>query len=322
MPTPEPTTRPPVQRATRTIVLPATSRLTAAWDLVATIPYGPAREQAGVADTHGGETTPFGPQFVAPGPDRVWWLLDIEKRRIARFTEDGTFIDDVAIPGRFVGLQEPFVLDGRWLLAMGGLRGEDLIADKDEARRVDFPNSTSFAPEPDGTKLPVPTNWFYSDGRTLYSDDFGNVRALTVRDRRPVARSVTSLQTPGGKRFLIRFDQAARNRLNVDLLSARKRLTLRFVGPERRSVSPIFELAADRDDRLHLFLYAAPDETQLAGYLTIDARGSVSSVEPVRDPFSPSDPGGGAHLRVIPGTVTPTLCYIDSDAVRIYERKA
>jgi hypothetical protein len=83
------------------------------------------------------------------------------------------------------------------------------------------------------------------------------------------------------------------------------------------------EVAAGEDGTLHLFILGFPerDESlQLAGYLTISSDGTLGPLEPVRDPFTPSDPGSPAHLGVRPGTSTPWLMFIDEDGVRVFRR--
>ena len=72
------------------------------------------------------------------------------------------------------------------------------------------------------------------------------------------------------------------------------------------------------------YITGAPESDEslgVGGYLSISPLGVVSEVEPVRDPFSPSDPGSPARLGVTPGTATPWLMMIDEDGVRIYTRQ-
>jgi hypothetical protein len=40
----------------------------------------------------------------------------------------------------------------------------------------------------------------------------------------------------------------------------------------------------------------------------------------MRNPSSPADPGSPGQLRVIPGSTSLLLTFVDADAVRVYQR--
>jgi hypothetical protein len=54
--------------------------------------------------------------------------------------------------------------------------------------------------------------------------------------------------------------------------------------------------------------------------MTVGPTGVLSSLEPVRDPFTVSDPGSPSRLGVQPGTDQPWMMFIDEDGVRIFRR--
>ena len=92
--------------------------------------------------------------------------------------------------------------------------------------------------------------------------------------------------------------------------------------PEVRAFGNI-EVEAGGDGTIFILIYGAPESEEslgIGGFLSISPQGVVSEVEPIRDPFSPADPGSPSHLGVAPQTATPWLMMIDEDGVRIYTR--
>lgn len=84
------------------------------------------------------------------------------------------------------------------------------------------------------------------------------------------------------------------------------------------------QFRAGSDDSLHLFLTgtgADDQSTQLVGYLSLAADGTVSKVQPFLDPFSPADPGSPAQLVIAPGSSTPMLVLVRPDGVHVYARR-
>ncbi len=293
------TTTPVTTRVTRQIGV-ATDAPPPDWTLVAELTYGPGGEELGVADTHGGATPPWGPEYAAPDHDGNLWVLDTNKHRVARFDHHGQFLDAVEIPDQYAGVQMPFVV-GSVLWASGGSQGA-LIADRSSARRIDVNGS-----------------WTYSDGTLLY-DSEGNSALDPSHPLTP--EYVGSFRTPNGVRFGARVVSDDRTDIEVRLPDTARVITVDLVTASGAQPEVIaFEVQADLSGRLLFFVYGIANDQQLAGFFTVDASsGAVSECEPMRDPFSPSDPGSPAHLRVIPGATSALAAYVDSDALRVYQR--
>lgn len=293
------------------LVLPVAGELPPDWRLQALLPYGEAAHELGVADDHGGAATLRGPEFGAPDRDGNWWLLDSNKRRIARFDAAGRYLDQIPVPGPTMGVQMPFILGGDTLVATGS-RG--LIARNERVVRYAAPEAQQLR------------SWTYSDGTSVYGDDGRSIHTFSVVDGEPVWGVADSLLTPDGRRFGIRVDPGARSVIHVELPDAAPapvRLELAVLGaePADTPVWPVIEFAADDAGRLHLLLYGhAEPGPQLAGYTTIEPDGRVAPIEVVRDSFGAGDPGSPAHLRHVPGTEQIALMFADGDGVRIYTR--
>jgi hypothetical protein len=277
------------------------------WSLLVELPYGPAEHELGVADTHGGQTAPWGPEYLAPDAESTLWVLDVEKRRVARFSADGDFLDAVEIPGEDVGVQMPFVLDDVFWAS-----GQSpLIIDRDGATRVAPPASPS-------TEY---VGFGYSDGTSTFD---GQGRVL-VPTRPPDIGSTARLRTPAGTAFEARLRQQDRSVIDIGLPDPGLELSVRFVAEQTgEPVGVVFEVTADSADQISFLVYGTtpsrPD-TQLVGYFEVDARtGDVARIGPMRDPSSQADPGSPAHLRVVPGSTTLLLTFVDADAMRVYER--
>ena len=48
--------------------------------------------------------------------------------------------------------------------------------------------------------------------------------------------------------------------------------------------------------------------------------GQVGQMEPIVDPFSPSDSGSPSHLGVTPGTSTPWIMVVWEDGVHVFTK--
>ncbi len=275
-------------------------QLPSAWVLVAEIPYGTAEAELGLADDHGGQGPAWGPEYAAPDQQGRWWVLDSHKRRVARFDHAGRFLGATDIPGPYAEFQLPFVV-GTTFWASGG-QDEALVADETSARRV-----------------PVAGSWPYSDGSRLYRAD----RSEVLDPTGPlVPEDTEAMLTPAGTPFLAQLVGAGGTDLEVMLPEAGRRVVVDLVtAADEPPEVVVFEVQADVTDRLLFFVSGLAGDEQLAGFFTVDATsGAVSDAEPMRDPFSASDPGSPAHLRVIPDTTSASLTFVDTDALRIYRR--
>jgi len=106
-------------------------------------------------------------------------------------------------------------------------------------------------------------------------------------------------------------------------LGLTRTLQLRFSEDPEVIAHAGIEVETGVDGTIFLLLYGAPESDEslgIGGFLGISPEGVVSELEPIRDPFSPSDPGSPAHLGVTPGTSNPWLMMVDEDGVRIYTR--
>lgn len=286
-------------RVTRELPV-AAERPTADWMLMAELSYGSAIHELGTADTHGGQTSAWGPEYAAPDRDGSWWVLDIQKHRVARFDHGGEFLGAVPIPGEFAEFQLPFVV-GDQLWASGG-RGESLLVDESSARR-----------------LPVSGAWPYCDGTRVY--DTTGMRSLDPSGSL-VPDQVEALLTPSGTPFRVHLAGDDRTDIEVTLPDSGRQIVISLIGPSGAPPETVgYEVQADVADRLHFFVIGVTGDAQLAGFFTLEiSAGSVSAMEPTQDPFSEADASSPAHLRVIPGTTSAAVSFLDGDALRIYRR--
>lgn len=294
------------------LLLPQAATLTDAWERHLLLPYGIATTELGVADTHGGSTPPWGPEYGAPAADGSWWILDTHKRRIARYDAEGRFLGAVEVPGEFMDLQFPFVLGDGWFFAAGAPE-LGVVADTKRAERIPIPQREQARA------------WSYSDWNTVYSDDGSRIHTLTIVDGIPVWGTADHFRTPAGNPFLVRVDPRDRSVVQVWLPEARPvpvRVDL-AVSATDAAGTPVeagVEVAADGAGRIHLLFYGGVDGNQLAGYTSVTPDGEVAAIEPVRNPFSASDPGSPSHLRAVPGTSKVALTFVDVDGVHIFVR--
>lgn len=294
------------------LVLPQVAELENVWQEALFVPYGDGQEELGLADDHGGQATPWGPEYGAPDADGIWWIVDTNKRRVARYAPGGDFLGEVAIPGETVALQFPFVLDGR-LWAMGAPE-RGMLATEDSAERIPIPDDQQVR------------SWPYTDWTTVYSDDGERVHTATVTEGEVTWGRADALRMPDGREFLARVDLSDRSVLRVSLPDAvpdplRLELAFTAADPAGEPVEAGVEYAADDEGRIHLLAYGGvPDGPQLAGYTWIEPDGTVAPVEPVRNPFSRSDPAGPSHLRTVPGTSDVALVFVDDDGLRVFVR--
>jgi hypothetical protein len=301
---------------TVTLLLGAPISFPATWRQVMRIGYGAATDRLGQADTHGGQTAPWGPEYGAPAADSSWWFLDVEKHRLAHFDSAGRFLSAVPIPGRYAGLQYLHVFADGTMWASGGAL-ESLVSDGRTARRV---------------QLAVPSMpWGYDDGQMAYGgvarDDLYTLR---VEHGEPGIGHTDAYRTPAGTRFRLYFAGINAGPLVLELLDARPplrlRLDYRYRPDPKLPLIVTTEVVAGADGTVHLLLEGSTDELghpkSVSGYLSISPTGQASPVESTPNPSSPSSPGTPAHLHLTPGGTTPSMVFVDTDAVRVYIRNA
>jgi hypothetical protein len=286
------------------------------WRRAMQIGYGPAAELLGQADSHGGQTAAWGPEYGAPAADGSWWFIDVEKHRLAHYDPTGRYLGAVAVPGRYLGVQYLHVFADGSMWASGGAL-ESLVSDGRTARRVQL------------AVPPMP--WGYDDGRTAYGgvarDDLYTLRVVNGE---PLIGHTEAYRTPTGSRFRLYFAGVNAGPLVLELFDAKPPLRLRLdyryrLDPKLRLLVTA-EVAAGTDGTIHLLLEGSTDQSthpqSVSGYLSISPAGRVSPLESTPNPWNPSSPGTAAHLHVAPGGTAPSMVFVETDAVRVYTRTA
>jgi hypothetical protein len=297
------------------VVLPVASELGPAWTEVFVIPYGDTPETLGVSLGGDGEGLLIGPDYGARVSDGTWWFLDAAKRRLAHFDAEGEYLGEAAMPvelllnGEFFQYSLPRGLEDGTLVAIN----------------ANFGGETSVLRLRDGVidAVRIPGEWIarYDDGELLYAFTFEN--ELLVVDVDAVTAAPTEwFLTRTGARFGLVVE---RGLLRLELPDVPDEVTIPVEPPSEIGGTVFFsaEVVSTADGSLHLFLLGlsdADESVQLAGYLTVGPDGSVSAVEPVRDPFSEADPGTPSRLGVLPGTDDVSFMFIDPDGVRVFRR--
>lgn len=307
------TTTAPEPDQTTTVLLYPFSELGSQWSEVF-IPYGQTEDTLGTSPGGDNGSVDWGPEYGTQTPDRTWWFLDAASLRIAHFSEDGNYLDQIVMPadllsqGIYFQYQLPQALDdGRIFIS-----GYDLPL----VRIADGAVS--------GTSLENSIPWTTTDGSRLYGFSLGGGAMVRLDPDNPPIEDVEWFTTRSGTRYRARVQgDGVLIELPDGPVPLTRTLKLRFSEDPNVVAHAGIEVATGVDGSIFLLLYGAPesDETMGVGaFLTISADGQVGDSQPIRDPFSPSDPGSPAHLGVTPETSTPWLMMIDEDGVRVYTR--
>ncbi len=307
-----PTTTPPPEQTVQVLLQPF-SELGPEWvDLF--LPYGDDEEGLGTAP--GGDGLMLGPEYGTQTPDGNWWILDAAKQRAAVYSSEGIYQEQVMFPeevlvdGQYFPYQMPQALDDG-SIAAGGFRDEDTTA---LLRIVDRTvTSANF----EGS-----TPWVTTDGVHLYGLGFEDATPYRLDPESPLPEAVDYLMTRAQTPFMIVVQG---DEILVDLpeLGVTRTLQLRYSEEPEVSVFGGIEVETGADGTLFILIDGAPESEEslgVGGFLSISPQGVVSDVEPIRQLFSPADPGSPARLGVLPGTTTPWLMMIDEDGVRVYTR--
>lgn len=299
------------------VVLPmARDTMPATWEEVLFIPYGETPDTLGTTLGGDGDGVHWGPEYGSQGPDGSWWILDLGKMRLAHFSAEGDYVGEVVVPtemlvgGQYFQWTHPRTLADGTLLA---------------ARLSD--GFTGFlrlrGGELDELALPVEVVPRADDGAFVYGFSFDESSSLYAID--PVAETAVRTEwmvSRAGNRFAVAMRGDA---MTVELPDAGVTREFSFVAEELGGGAFVsVEVATGADGTLHFFLLGFPerDETfQLAGYMAMTGSGEVIAMEPMMNPFSPSDPGTPARLGVRPGGTEPTYMVIGTDGVRVYTRR-
>ena len=282
------------------------------------IPYGETPDTLGTSLGGDGEGIMWGPEYGAQAPDGTWWFLDVANFRVAHFSDDGEYLDQVIVPeamlvnGIYFQYSFPKVLaDGTVLASMLGGEGTVFLRIKDG--------------ELDSFSIPFEMTPRADDGENLYGFSFGEDSALISVD--PVAETAEVVEWMvgrDGRRFTVAAGAVG---LAIQLPDASPAATVDLEFEAAEIGGPVYlmvEPVTASDGTMHLFMLGFPerDESlQLAGYMTISPEGQPSPVEPILNPFTVSDPGTPTRLGVRPGTSDVWYMHIGIDGVRVYLRR-
>lgn len=303
-----PTTASPTAPATggRTILLPEVSDLGVMWAPAFVIPYGDAPEMLGT--TPGDDDTETGPAYGARTPDGTWWILDDAKRRLAHYSAGGGFLGaveltDAHLPKPAFRYRLPHVLDDGTFVATAADTGMLLMREGD----VEILEQAGVPP-------------VHDDGVRLYGwGDDGVPLAFAPGD---AAEPVDWIRARSGERFSL---VVATGEIRIMLPDVPIEVVLPVTAPAEigGDVHLEVEFESTVNGTLHLLILGRAEgapEIQLGGYLTVGPNGTVSGLEPIRDPHTDLDPGTPARLGVRPGTNEVSLMFVDPDGIRVHYR--
>ncbi|MDX1620308.1 MAG: hypothetical protein R3320_04915 [Nitriliruptorales bacterium] len=283
------------------------------WRPPVVIPYGSDESQLGTSLGGDGEGIQWGPDYGVVAPDGTWWILDSAKRRFAHYGAAGDYLGQVTIPsehlvdGRFAQWQHPLALaDGTIVtFRMSGDRTILLLLREGTFGEVGLDRQVAVKAD---------------DGELLYG--FGaDGELLAVDPTNGTIAEVGAFRSRTGEHYRLARDGSD---LVFELPDRNVSRIWPQVTPETGApAAGAISLATTTDGRFHVLIDgAAEDEEQTgrAGYGVIDLQGSLTSTEPTRDPWSPSDGGTGSRLVARPGAVELWFITVDGDAVRLYQR--
>lgn len=277
-------------------------------------PYGTASNRLGSAPGGDDGSLTLGPEYAAQGPDRTWYVLDAAKRRIAHLGQTGSYLGAVAVPASLLAAgyfqyQLPRVLSDGTLIA------ESQVGEVTRLLRVKG-NAIS------GVLTPTAVVITADDGKLLYGFDMDN-NPVSVNPNTGAVTATPWFRTQAGNRYRIK---PSAGKITIELPDSHGRkqvvMPLKATGIGG-TVHPSVELATGANGDLHLFvlgLSESDESVQLAGYATVTADGVASTMESMRDPTSPADPGSPAHIGMRPGATQPFLVFVDPAGLRTYLR--
>lgn len=297
-------------------VLPAAlDHMPDTWVELFLIPYGETVDTLGTSLGGDGDGIFWGPEYGAQMADGTWWFLDSAKFRLAHFSAQGEYLDEIVLPESMLtgGIYFQYTMprslaDGAFVASRFDLSETNFLVLRD-GHLSDFNIPFEMSPATD-------------DGQRIYGFSWDTDEIIAVDPLTRASGVVDWMTTRGGNRFRATGGIGG---LVVELPDAGTAVDIDFEADQIGG--PVYltlEVISDVDGTLHVFMLGFPerDESlQLAGYLTITADGQVSPVEPIMDPFTPSDPAIPARLGVRPGTTDVTFMNIGVDGVRVYGRR-
>lgn len=301
------------QGDTVTVLLHPFSEMGDAWtELV--FPYGESPELLGTSP--GGDGLTFGPEYGAQTGDGVWWFMDAAKLRVARYSEDGSYLDELPLPpevlvdGLYFQFQNPIALDNGSVLASG-------YPDVDTAAIL------TVTPEAiTSTTLDRADSWVTTDGLTLFGFSSADGSLAVLDPEVMVATTTEWFLTRAGERYMVTID-GSNVTVTLPDQDVAKTLQLRFSEDPTVEAFAGIEVETGVDGTLFILFYGAPESDEslgIGGFVSITPDGIVSESEPVVDPYTPADPGSPSRLGVTPGTSNPWIMVIAEDGVHVYLR--
>ncbi len=277
-------------------------------------PYGDTEDALGTSP--GGEGLMLGPEYGTQTPDGTWWFMDAAKMRIAHYSGDGAYLDqlplpeDVLVDGRYFQYQNPQGLDDGTIVA-SGFRGEASTA----LLTISNGDITS-------QNIQASTSWVTTDGVSLFGFSLADGRSRSLDPMTAQPTDVDWFGARDGSRYLVRVDA---DRVVVELPDAgvTKTLVMRFSENTTVEARAGIEVETGVDGTLYILFYGAPMSNEtlgIGGFVSIAPDGHVSDMEAIADPFSPADPGSPSHLGITPGTSTAWMMVVGEDGLHIYTR--
>lgn len=301
------------QGDTVTVLLYPFSEMGAEWtELVFTYGEGPER----LGTSPGGDGLTLGPEYGTQTGDGTWWFMDAGKLRIARYSEDGSYLDEFQLPpevlvaGQYFQFQNPIALDDGRVLA-SGFRDGDVSA-----------ILTVTPDEIISTTLDRADSWLTTDGLSLFGFSSADGSLAVLDPEVMVATSTEWFLTRAGDRYMVSID-GSDVLVTLPDQNLTKTLQLRFSEDPSVMANAGIEVETGVDGTIFILFYGSPasDESLgIGGFVSIGPDGTVSGSEPVIDPFTPADPGSPSRLGVTPGTNNPWIMVIAEDGVHVYLR--
>jgi hypothetical protein len=308
-----PSTTTTVQGDTVTVLLSPFTSMGPDWSEMV-FPYGKTEDTLGTAP--GGEGLMLGPEYGTQAPDGSWWIFDVPKFRVARFSADGVYLDQVEIPddvlvdGQYFQYQNPIALDDGSIVATG-FRGEANTA-----------LMTLAEGQMTSRTLDSSVPWVTTDGSLLFGFSLADGRARSLDPAGDEPADTDWFLARDGSRYMVRV-QDDEVLLEMPDIGVSKILQMRFSEDPQVEARAGVEVETGQDGTIFILFYGAPvsDETLgIGGFVTITPEGHVGEAESIADPFSAADPGSPSHLGVTPGTDTPWMMVVGEDGVHVHTR--